>query len=421
MNALLLALAALAPQDGRALASDYVRAAPGAAREALRAELAEQVAPDAVRALAAALAKKGLVYTAGSESEALREGETEDRLALTDGFSFEAQGRRWTYAVGLPSGYGPRERYPLVVDPGHGLMRTREERLEAGQTGVFLGALAGEDAIFLRTNVLVECGSDDDRAALQREHGAAWFAAVYDAAIADALGRFAIDPDRVHAIGLSQSGYYTWQLAAHSAWRFAAVQPQVAVLRDARGWLTNCVGLPVYVLTGEKDTTTPPEEARWAASTLKRLASPVHYEEIEGAGHGAWLTGCRDGVEWMLEQRRGPLPRRAALVLRAAGPRLGPFFRIDELAGDPAPDAAAALIDVEVDGQTVRIASDDVRRLTLQLSDALLDLDEPVRVEWNGKTVHEGVVEPSLDALLGSLAERVDAARVFPAELALSL
>jgi hypothetical protein len=61
-----------------------------------------------------------------------------------------------------------------------------------------------------------------------------------------------------------------------------------------------------------------------------------------------------------------------------------------------------------VDGQTVTIEAPDSGNMTLRLSDELLDLEQPVRVVAGGRTLFDGKVERSFDAILKSLRERED-------------
>ncbi|CAN5150265.1 hypothetical protein BH23VER1_BH23VER1_09980 [soil metagenome] len=73
-------------------------------------------------------------------------------------------------------------------------------------------------------------------------------------------------------------------------------------------------------------------------------------------------------------------------------------------------DAAAAgqTVRAEVDGQTITIEAEGVGLLTLRLSDALLDLDQPVVAIVNGKETFSGKVERQLTAVWDSLQERAD-------------
>jgi dienelactone hydrolase len=426
--ALSLTLAALAPSIGpaaalelaefRALATEFVRERRAPEHEAIRRKLAPFESMP-VRTLEQEI-QKGLAYRARSEKEALRPDETGDRLTLTDGFAVEVGDRRWTYAVWLPPGYDPSKRHPLLFDPGHGAMTTREERLQQGQSGVYLRALQGKGVIFARSNVILECGTEAEYASLLREHGSGWLAARFDACVRDAVSRFAVDPDRVYVVGVSQTAYWAWQIATDAPWRYAAVAPLMGVLNDARGAITNCLGLPFYVATGEKDTIVTPEQGRSAASTLKRLGSEVEYVEVEGGDHGAWIPQCDPAIRWMLARRRAATPKSFSLVIHAPLPRHGAFVRVDEIdaANRPADRLRpAALLEASVDGQTVRVRSDDVTRFTLYLSDALVDLDRPVTVEWNGRRMHEGPLARRLEVLLDAMAERLDTSRTFTAAI----
>ena len=70
-------------------------------------------------------------------------------------------------------------------------------------------------------------------------------------------------------------------------------------------------------------------------------------------------------------------------------------------------------------GQTIRLYSDGVKRITLALASEMLDLDQPVVVIWNGKQVHAGKVERSLSTLLELVHDKVDWRQTFLAKLEL--
>ena len=60
------------------------------------------------------------------------------------------------------------------------------------------------------------------------------------------------------------------------------------------------------------------------------------------------------------------------------------------------------------DGQTISIETPSAGSLTLRLSDVLLDLDRPVRVEAGGRTLFDGSVSRNFAAIEQSLRERED-------------
>jgi hypothetical protein len=75
-----------------------------------------------------------------------------------------------------------------------------------------------------------------------------------------------------------------------------------------------------------------------------------------------------------------------------------------------APDAVKPneVFAAHVEGQTITIEAPGSGSLMLRLSDALLDLDQPVKVLAGGKTIFEGSVKRSFTAVVQSLRERED-------------
>jgi hypothetical protein len=61
-----------------------------------------------------------------------------------------------------------------------------------------------------------------------------------------------------------------------------------------------------------------------------------------------------------------------------------------------------------VEGQTITIEAPGSGKLTLRLSDKLVDLDQPVRVVAAGRTIFAGAVQRSVSAIEQSLEERAD-------------
>ena len=55
--------------------------------------------------------------------------------------------------------------------------------------------------------------------------------------------------------------------------------------------------------------------------------------------------------------------------------------------------------------------------ITLFLNEELFDLSQPVKVMVNGKEAFNGVVKPTVEAMVESCAEYFDPERVFPAKV----
>jgi len=70
-----------------------------------------------------------------------------------------------------------------------------------------------------------------------------------------------------------------------------------------------------------------------------------------------------------------------------------------------------------VDGESITIETPGSGSVTLRLSDALLDLDRPVKVSAGGRVIFEGKVARSFAAIAQSLQEREDSETVATALL----
>jgi len=81
------------------------------------------------------------------------------------------------------------------------------------------------------------------------------------------------------------------------------------------------------------------------------------------------------------------------------------------------PKAGARLV-AECQGQTIRILeAKDAGALVVHLSDALIDLDRPIRVERDGVVVHEGKVQRSVTQLQQSMERFGDPQRVYSSSI----
>ena len=78
-------------------------------------------------------------------------------------------------------------------------------------------------------------------------------------------------------------------------------------------------------------------------------------------------------------------------------------------------------VDLVRRGNVVEASTEGVRAFTLLLSPSTFDFRRPITVTANGRTVHEGIVEPSVATLLKWAARDNDRAMVFGAELNIDL
>jgi hypothetical protein len=99
-----------------------------------------------------------------------------------------------------------------------------------------------------------------------------------------------------------------------------------------------------------------------------------------------------------------------------------PHERSYWLAVPPKEARGDSLVVAKREGQSVEItAAEKVGRLLIRFDDRMADLDRPVRVTRDGKTLFEGVVPRTVATLAKTLAGRGDPRLVFDAEVEVQL
>lgn len=217
-----------------------------------------------------------------------------------------------------------------------------------------------------------------------------------------------VNPDKVYLIGYSAGGDGVWQLAPRMADRFAAAammagHPNGAALEGLRN-------LPFGIFMGGNDGAYDRNKvAAERTAELDRLeqADPGGYVHMarmyEGLGH--WMDGRdAEALPWMAKYRRTPWPKKIVWVQDDVIHERFYWLNI--------PDKAAARegqkIMATVDGQTIRLTGEIPKGMTLLLSDALLDLDEPVSVVVNEKLVSTAKLPRTAATIRQCLEERLD-------------
>ena len=221
-----------------------------------------------------------------------------------------------------------------------------------------------------------------------------------------------VDPNRVYVMGYSAGGDGVYQLAPRMADRWAA-----AAMMAGHPNETSPLGLrnvPFTLHMGELDAAY--DRNKIAAEWRDKLAAlqkadPQGYRHLVEIhpGKGHWMD--REdavAVEWMAEFTRNPFPKR--IVWRQDDVTHPRYYW---LAVDEANAKAGAELRAEIDGQTIRLTSDDVQAATVLLNDEMLDLDKPVQVVVDDRTAFEGVIPRTIGTLARSLDERGDPAMLF--------
>jgi predicted esterase len=269
------------------------------------------------------------------------------------------------YALWLPSGYDQARNWPLIVFlHGSGEGKNWKAPTAVQASVPVLGDRA--DLPFLVAFPLMR-GSWSISALAERD--------VLDT-IADVQQHYAVDPDRVHLVGLSLGGFAAWRLACRYPDRFASLtvfcgggEPELAV---------NLRHIPVRVYHGAQDGSVPVDHSREMVAALREVGLPVDYAELPQAKHVVWRQPLHDPAlyRWMAQQRRVQSPRRVSYRTRTLRHGRAYWLTIESMVDPSVP----AFVDVFVPpGQAqVLVHAENVGRLVVDVPSELLGgTDQP--------------------------------------------
>ena len=229
-----------------------------------------------------------------------------------------------------------------------------------------------------------------------------------------------VNPDKVYLMGYSAGGDGVWRLGPRMADHWAAASMMAGHPGDVA--LESLRNTPFMIWCGGNDAAyNRNEECRKRIEEMDSLhrADPDGYifegHIVPDKGH--WMDRVDTAaVSWMAQYTRNPYPKR---VVWKQGDALHPHFYWLSVPKDELQKGKE--VRAEIDGNTIRITRCDYTSLTFSLNDELLDLDQPVTVVYQDKTLFEGMLKRYVSTLRRTLYERGDPAYAFPAQLNVSL
>lgn len=343
-------------------------------------------------------------------------------VGLQPGLPVTVHERTYRYGLYVPPSYDPAKEYALVLCL-HGAGFTGDAYLERWQTRL------GE-------NYILACPTYMQGTWWTR-HGEELVLAT----LRTVQARYHIDPDRVFLTGMSNGGIGTYLVGTHHAPLFAGLAPMAGGLDTVlMPFLENLKNTPVYMIHGRQDDIMPVELSRTIAQELTRLGYVFQYREHDrvhpmAGGHFFPREELPALVRWFDGRRRAALPQRLIVVRDAT--HLTPFgwARIDatdriaaftDLLTDSRDEAIVnrryARLDAEIVGPNrVEVRTERVRRYSLYLNEALVDFSQPVTITTNGRIGFQGLLAPSVEALLRDARQRRDGWMLFPVLLHLAV
>ncbi len=230
--------------------------------------------------------------------------------------------------------------------------------------------------------------------------------------LSEAKKRFLIDENRIYLTGHSMGGHGTWHIGLHFPDLFAAIAPSAGwtsfqlyvpyflrksylfghpgvlavtdmALREERAlsFVENALNLPIYILHGGADDNVPPVHARFFYSELKKLGYDAVFKEVPGKGHwwdeketeGVDCVDSSELIEFLKSQARNPYPKHVFFKTTDIGLKNSNYWlEIDE----PEVLYHDSTIDAEIEGNSIKIKTENISRLTLHLTQELMEPGE---------------------------------------------
>jgi poly(3-hydroxybutyrate) depolymerase len=261
-----------------------------------------------------------------------------------------------------------------------------------------------------------------------------------------------VDNDRVFVMGYSRGGHAAWTLAVLHPDQFAGVIAVAGtlILQDYgelfETFLPNIAATRVFACWGENDVmsaddVTPSEDGGIAGLNRQlcklgaSLELPLTWYEVPDGGHTDVVPPAED-IRKLLSARREHYPRSIRHVFRLTyqgqtawieahawrgswwdDQPLKISFLEGENAGDPAVQRAALARAVrgrlgelrgEIDGQQINVYRKKISELTVWIGDGMIDWEQPVALEVNGRKAFEGQLTPDLFVCLTQAARTYD-------------
>lgn len=136
---------------------------------------------------------------------------------------------------------------------------------------------------------------------------------------------------------------------------------------------------------------------------------------VVGKPHWMDLTDAA-ALPWLQQYQRNPYPTH--IVWRQEEVTHPHFYWLtaptDQL-------QRGKTVRLTLQGNTVTIQQCDYTQLTLHFNDHMVNLDKPITIRHNGKTLFKGKLPRTLTNLQTTLAERGDLRYMFPAQVTLQL
>ncbi len=228
-----------------------------------------------------------------------------------------------------------------------------------------------------------------------------------------------VDPNRVYILGYSAGGDGVYQIGPRMADRWAAVAMMAGHPNDARP--ESLRNTPFTLHMGGKDE--PYNRNGQAVIWQKKLAELA---SADPGGYPHWVEIYPDKGHWMDREDAAAIPWMAGHTRNLRPKKL--VWQQDDVTHDRfywlkvSEAKPRSRVVVEMDGQKVNILeAQGVTKLTMRFDDSMLNLEESVSIEKDGRPIYECILERNIATISRTMRERGDPIGMFSAEVSVEI
>jgi poly(3-hydroxybutyrate) depolymerase len=230
-----------------------------------------------------------------------------------------------------------------------------------------------------------------------------------------------VNPDRVYIMGYSAGGDGVYAMAPRMADRWAAAAMMAG--HPNGGSLLSVRNVPIALQCGGNDAA---YKRNQVTKEYGEKLDEYHKEDPKGYEHFVkiyegkphWMDReDRIALPWMAKFTRNPIPEKIVWKQTEVAHDRSYWLAVPAGTGK-----VGSLVVADHKGQTVDVTTvEQVDKLIVRFDDRMANLDEPVTVTQNGKTLFTGTAPRTIGMLLKTLAGYGDPKMVFSAEVEVDL
>lgn len=230
-----------------------------------------------------------------------------------------------------------------------------------------------------------------------------------------------VDTNRVLLGGFSNGAHSAWSVGIKQPSLFTALGPSAGlpIAEAGQGMDLEMIAalgnLPVHLVHSADDRICPANAAQQILARYKKLGyDNIVHKQYPSGGHVAHREYWGEIFKWFSKMERDMYPDKTVFMTDHQEFDTAYWIRLSGV-------SPRATVKAEVKGTTVKLEIEKAGKVTVFLSDRMMDLDKPVKIEINGKNKFSGTVKRSACTAVEEALRRKDRNAVYAASIELDV